>query len=57
MQAVAAFGLETRTVRWDLVTLVLAGIPHRAPSDLTPLHQALLQLLDAPEPASARLAA
>jgi hypothetical protein len=41
----------------SLVTLVLAGTPHRAPSDLTPLHQTLLQLLDVPEAAYARLAA
>ena len=39
------------------ISLVLAGTPHRAPSDLTPLHQTLLQLLDVPEAAYARLAA
>jgi hypothetical protein len=41
----------------SLVTLVLAGTPHRAPSDLTSLHRTLLQLLDVPEAAYARLAA
>ena len=41
----------------SLVTLDLAGIRHRAPSDLTPLHRILLQLLDVPEAAYARLAA
>ena len=41
----------------SLVTLDLAGTRHRAPSDLTPLHRTLLQLLDVPEAAYARLAA
>ena len=41
----------------SLVTLHLAGTRHRAPSDLTPLHRTLLQLLDVPEAAYARLAA
>jgi transposase len=41
----------------SLVTLELAGIVHRAPSALTPLHRTLLQLLDVPEAAYARLAA
>ena len=41
----------------SLVTLELAGTRHRAPSALTPLHHTLLQLLDVPEGAYARLAA
>jgi hypothetical protein len=41
----------------SLVTLELAGTRHRAPSDLTALHRTLLQLLDVPEAAYARLAA
>ena len=41
----------------SLVTLVLADTPHRAPSDLTPLHQTVLQLLDVPAAAYARLSA
>ena len=41
----------------SLVTLELAGTSHRAPSALTPLHRTLLQLLDVPEDAYARLAA
>jgi transposase len=41
----------------SLVTLVLAGTSHRATSDLTPLHQTLLQLLNVPEAAYARFAA
>lgn len=41
----------------SLVALELAGARHRAPSDLTPLHRTLLQLLDVPEAAYARLAA
>ena len=41
----------------SLVTLKLAGTRHRAPSALTPLHHTLLQLLDVPEGAYARLAA
>jgi transposase len=41
----------------SLVTLALAGTPHRAPSALTPLHRTLLKLLDVPEDAYARLAA
>jgi transposase len=41
----------------SLVTLDLAGTRHRASSDLTPLHRTLLQLLDVPEAAYARLAA
>ena len=41
----------------SLVTLDFAGIRHRAPSDLTPLHRILLHLLDVPEAAYARLAA
>ena len=39
----------------SLVTLDLAGTRHQAPSDLTPLHRILLQLLDVPETAYARL--
>jgi Domain of unknown function (DUF4277)/Transposase DDE domain len=41
----------------SLVTLELAGTRHRAPSALTPLHRTLLQLLEVPEAAYARLAA
>jgi Domain of unknown function (DUF4277)/Transposase DDE domain len=41
----------------SLVTLDLAGTRHRAPSNLTPLHRTLLQLLDVPEAAYARLTA
>jgi transposase len=41
----------------SLVTLELAGTPHRAPSALTPLHRTLLQLLSVSEDAYARLAA
>lgn len=41
----------------SLVTLEFAGQRHRAPSDLTPLHQTVLQLLNVPEGAYARLAA
>lgn len=41
----------------SLVTLELAGTPHRAPSALTPLHRSVLQLLNVPEDAYARLAA
>jgi transposase len=41
----------------SLVTLELAGTRHRAPSALTPLHRTLLQLLNVPEDAYARLAA
>jgi transposase len=41
----------------SLVTLELAGTRHRAPSDLTPLHRTLLQFLNVPEAAYARLAA
>jgi transposase len=41
----------------SLVTLDLAGTPHRAPSALTPLHRTLLQLLNVSENAYARLAA
>lgn len=39
----------------SLVTLELAGTRHRAPSDLTALHRTLLQLLDVPQAAYARL--
>ena len=41
----------------SLVTLELAGTRHRAPSALTPLHRTVLQLLNVPEAAYARLAA
>ncbi len=41
----------------SLVTLELAGTRCRAPSALTPLHRTLLQLLNIPEDAYARLAA
>jgi hypothetical protein len=41
----------------SLVTLDFAGQRHRAPSALTPLHRTLLQLLNVPEDAYARLAA
>jgi transposase len=41
----------------SLVTLELAGTRHRVPSALTPLHRALLQLLNVSEDAYARLAA
>jgi hypothetical protein len=41
----------------SLVTLDLAVTRHRAPSTLTPLHRTLLQLLDVPEAAYARLTA
>ena len=41
----------------SLVTLELLGTRHRAPSALTPLHRTLLQLLNVPEDAYARLAA
>ena len=41
----------------SLVTLELAGTPHRLPSALSPLHQTLLTLLDVPEEAYARLVA
>lgn len=40
-----------------LVTLEFDGVPHRAPSVLTPLHQTLLHLLDVSEATYARLAA
>ena len=41
----------------SLVSLDLAGTRHRAPSAFTPLHRTLLQLLNVPEDAYARLAA
>jgi hypothetical protein len=41
----------------SLVTLELAGTPHRLPSALSPLRQTLLTLLDVPEEAYARLVA
>jgi len=40
----------------SLVTLELAGIPHRAPSPLTPLHRTVLQLLNVSEATYAGLA-
>lgn len=40
----------------SLVTVELAGVRHRAPSALTPLHRTLLQLLNVSEVAYARLA-
>ncbi len=41
----------------SLVTFQVAGVRHRAPSDLTPLQRTLLRLLGVPEDAYARLAA
>lgn len=40
----------------SLVTVQVAGLRHRAPSDLTPLQRTLLRLLGVPEDAYARLA-
>jgi transposase len=40
----------------SLVTFQVAGLRHRAPSDLTPLQRTLLRLLAVPEDAYARLA-
>jgi transposase len=41
----------------SLVTMTCAGTWQRAPSDLTPLHRTVLQLIHVPEAAYARLAA